>query len=63
MNTAAYRTAAQDCEDRLEWLCAAHYWDRAVEAYPEGAGALRDADIAGMKASAAQCRRAAAVQS
>ncbi len=56
--TAAYRTAAQGCEDRMEWACAAHYYDKAVEAYPAGKGALRDRDIANLRQSAVACRNA-----
>lgn len=55
MNTAQLRNAAHAAEQRLEWAAAADLYEQAANKYP-GRGALAEADIAGLRARAKQCR-------
>lgn len=58
--TAEFRSAALDYEQACRWLNAAHAWDAAADAYPPGAGALREADVAKLRERAVLCRQGAA---
>jgi len=63
MTTAKARSAALDAESRLEWGLAADYWQRAIDAYPAGSGALRQRDLEHMESRRASCYASALTDS
>lgn len=58
--TATLRCQAREAEERLDWQLAADLYQRAIDVYPpgfDGAGSLRQRDIALLTERAATCRR------
>ena len=56
LTTAQWRAKAEVAEELRRWGPAADMYELAADNYPEGRGSLRDADIAGLRAKARQCR-------
>lgn len=56
LTTAQWRAKAEVAEELRRWGPAADMYDLAADNYPEGRGALRDADIALLRRKARECR-------
>ncbi len=54
--TAECRAKAQTCEDKLDWIAAMYWWNRAIAAYPDRSGsALAKRDLAILEDNRATC--------
>lgn len=59
MNTAAYRRQAYDARENGRWEEAADLYQKAIDAYPAGTGAMRAHDIEQLQRHMESCRESA----
>lgn len=62
MNTATYRNKAFEAYESGKWEEAAVYYQLAIDAYPEGSGALRNRDLCALENRKDSCIASAAFQ-